>query len=68
MHSLEGPGLDKHGVLCCVVCSAALSNLEPHFVEAGLPTTGGVQAREFKTGSVSGYAKIRENGGQQSHA
>ena len=33
--------------------------LLPHFVEAGLPTSGGVQARAFKTGSVSGFANIQ---------
>ena len=42
--------------------SASLLELEPHFAAAGLPTTGGVQAREFKTGSVSGYAKMRAVG------
>lgn len=51
--------------LCAVwCCRAALCDLEPHFVDAGLPTAGGVQAREFKTGSVSGFAKLQQANSQ----
>ena len=44
-----------------IVFRDVVSDLAPQFLDAGLPTDGGVLARQFKSGSVSGYAKIRRD-------
>ena len=46
--------VDQHWV---VAAEDALDILSSEFADAGLPTTGGVMVRKFKTGSVSGFAK-----------